>query len=181
MQFSSDGTKLVVSSGQIFTVEIFGDFTITAIDLSAKQMISSYKLAQEFKQRGCNVTLPFALTADGTQIITLTQDCRIGVFDLNNFKEIRSFGETYSDAALAFALSPDGNTLAVAQHQQLVLWDVNNGKVIKKLDIPELAGRTDYYFHKIVFSSDGKAIVVKSSVYFGSNSVVTLWGVPEMP
>lgn len=181
MQFSTDSTKLVVSSGQIFTVNVFGDFTITAIDLSAKQVMSSYKLAQEFKQNGCNITLPFALTADGTQIITLTKDCRIGVFDLRNFKEIRSFGDPYSDVSLAFGLSPDGNILAVAQHQQLVLWDVNNGKVIKKLDIPELSGRADYYFHKIVFSSDGKAIVVKSSVYFGSYSVITVWGVPDIP
>jgi len=181
MQFSSDGTKMVVSSGQVFTVDVFGDFTITAIDLSTKQIIRSYKLAQDFKKTGCNVTLPFALTADGNQIITLTQDCRIGIFDLLTFKEIRSFGEPYSDAALTFALSPDGNVLAVALHQQLVLWDVSNGKVIKKLDIPELAGRTDYYFHKVVFSADGKAIIAKSSVYFGSNSVVSLWGVPEIP
>jgi WD40 repeat protein len=182
VRFSPDGSKVIVSANDGGSqVNVFGNLAILIFDVNAKKLIQRYELKQQLRKTGCNVTLPFAVTADSSQIFTLTQDCRIGLYDIQTFQEIRSFGTPYADHALSFALSPDGNTLAVASAKSFELWDVPSGTKFRRVDIPELAGSFDNYFHRIVFSPDGKAVIVKSGISFSTNSIVTIWGIPEVP
>ncbi|MCX7900252.1 MAG: WD40 repeat domain-containing protein [Methylocystis sp.] len=182
LKFSPDGSKLAVSGntngGQ---VNVFGDLTLTVFDLPTKKPLQRYELKQQLRKTGCNVTLPFAFTPDGSQIYSLTQECRVGLFDAQTFKQISSFGPHYSDYALSFGLSPDGRILVVALAKRLELWDAASGQLIKKLDIPQLVGNYDNYFHRVAFSPDGRAVVVKSGVMFSYFAVTTVWGVPQTP
>ncbi|MFT3891743.1 MAG: hypothetical protein QM730_08940 [Anaerolineales bacterium] len=182
MRFTPDGSKIIVSTNDLGNqVNVFGNLSLLIFDVNEKKLVQSYEIKQQLRKTGCNVTLPFAVTADSSQIFTLTPDCRIGRYDIQTFQETRSFGTPYADHAISFALSPDGNTLAVGSGKSFELWDVPSGTKFRRVDIPELAGNFDNYFHRIVFSPDGKAIIVKSGVSFGTNSVTTIWGIPEMP
>ena len=182
MQFSPDGTKLVLAGNDgPAQVNVFGNLSLMVFDVTSRRFVQTYQLAQQLRKTGCNTTLPFALTPDGAQIVTLTQDCRIGIFDLQTFTEARSFGQPYKDGALTFALSPDGKILAVAQNKHIELWDVANGTQLKRIPIPQLYGNFDDYFHNVEFSPDGRALFVKSSISFTVYGVTTVWGIPEMP
>jgi WD40 repeat protein len=182
MKFSPDGTKVIVSGNDLGSqVNVFGNLSLVVLDVNEKKIVQRYELKQQLRKTGCNVTLPFAVTADSSQIFTLTQDCRIGLYDIQTFEEIKTFGTSYADHALSFALSPDGNTLAVAWGKIFELWDIASGRKFRRLDIPQLAGNFDNYFHRIAFSPDGKAVIVKSGVSFSTNSVTTIWGIPAAP
>lgn len=180
MQFSPDGSKVALSGNDIGAqANVFGNLALMVFDVPGKKLIQQYELKQQLRKTGCNVTLPIAFSSDGTQIYTLTQDCRIGLYDIENFKEVRSFGSPYSDYAISFALSPDEKILAVALAKRFELWDVSSGKLIKKFDIPQLAGNYGNYYHKTTFTLDGKALVIKSGVSFSNFSTITIWGIPE--
>lgn len=92
------------------------------------------------RKTGCDVDPANCVQLDGTATYTLTQDCRIGLYDIENFKEVRSFGSPYSDYAISFALSPDEKILAVALAKRFELWDVSSGKLVKKVDIRNWQG-----------------------------------------
>lgn len=69
--------------------------------------------------------------------------------------------------------SPDGKTVAVEYSYRIYLWDVNTGKVLRRLVDPSLPDeRSSAAIYRVVFSSNGKLLA--SSAWDGT---VALWEV----
>ena len=180
IRFSADGTKIVISKNDgPPQINAFGNLSLIIFDVLEKKIVQDYKLNQQLNKTGCNTTLPFALTSDGGRVVTLTQDCKIGVYDSLTFEELSSFGSPYSDSNPAFSISPDNNLLVVVDRKNIEIWDIKTEKRIRKMDIPELAGTFDFYAHKAAFTSDGKMVIVNST-FWSQSSVTTFWAVPSI-
>jgi WD40 repeat protein len=119
------------------------------------------------------------VTEDSTEIISITQNCQIGVFDFNSLELKREFGNPYSNANIDFALSPDNHLLAVAQKNKLELWDLSTGNLVKQYEnsaynVYAPRPEADWgYIYKVAFSPDGRFIGTQFN-----GSITTLWGVP---
>ncbi len=67
----------------------------------------------------------------------------------------------------AVAFSPDGKTLAAAGHKEVLLWDVVEAKLLKRLGTGEIGGAV----HALVFSPDGKWLAAGEGRPSGSGAV----------
>jgi WD40 repeat protein len=107
----------------------------------------------------------FAL-APGGRAVGLGKDKAVRVWDVATGRELARFGEL-GDTGMAFALSPDGRTLAVARRGgQVGLWEVATGKERRRFQAhaAEVAA--------LAFTPDGQALLS------GSEDTTTLvWGV----
>ena len=167
--FSPDGSQVIISSIQ--------DDTRSLAILNVK----TGALVQSYEVPNCNLSIPYAFTADGSQIFTITQDCRIGLFNISDWKQVKSFGGPYSGAKFSLALSPDGKLLAAGYKQSLEVWDVGSGKLVKSfndLDTHIVNFIGDF---AISFSPDGKLLAVRYGRWFVIGSTVELFGVPVAP
>lgn len=167
--FSPDGSQVFLSSirqdGRSLTIQ----------DVKTGALVQSYEVPD------CNLNIPYAVTAGGSQVWTITQDCQIGLFGLGDWQEIKSFGGPYSGATLALALSPDGKLLAVGYKQTLEVWDVDSGKMIQRINGLDTNIENFVGDFSLAFSSDGKLLAVRYGRWFMIGSTVVLFGVPATP
>ncbi|MGB8982706.1 MAG: WD40 repeat domain-containing protein [Anaerolineales bacterium] len=167
--FSPDGSKIFISSN------VDGSNTLYILDVKTGELLQSQGAPN------CNLNLPYAFTPDGTQIFTITPDCRIGLYNLSDWQEVKSFGGPYSGAELALALSPDGKLLATGQKQSLEIWDVRSGKLVKSFNDLDTHIENFLGDFSLAFSPDSKLLAVRYGRWFNIVSTVMLFGVPTAP
>jgi WD40 repeat protein len=167
--FSPDGGLFLIDSIQQ------KDRVLTILDVQTGQVLQSHSVA------GCNLSIPFAVTPDGSQVYTVTTDCRIGLYDLDGWQNLKSFGGPYGGTKLALALSPDGKWLAVGYQQSLEIWDVATGVQIKKFSSLDTDNNQFIGDYSLAFSPDGKILIARYGHWFMLGSSSTLFGVPATP
>jgi WD40 repeat protein len=65
------------------------------------------------------------------------------------------------------AFSPDGKTLAVGGNKEILLWDLVEGKLAKRIG----AGQIGTMVRAVVFSKDGKTVAVAEGTPYGTGAV----------
>jgi WD40 repeat protein len=151
------------------------DRVLTILDVQTGRMVQSHSVA------GCNLSIPFAVTPDGSQVYTVTPDCRIGLYVLEGWQNLKSFGGPYGGTKLALALSPDGKWLAVGYQQSLEIWDVATGMQVKKFSGLHTDNNQFIGDYSLTFSPDGKILIARYGRWFLLGSSTTLFGVPATP
>jgi WD40 repeat protein len=192
VEFTPDGSKLIVSASEDrpgedpgFSVGIHRSIVLRVIDLQNGRTLLTNKIEQKFRKSGCNIGLPFEVTADSTQVITFTPNCKLGIYDINTGELLREFGTSISDANIDLAISPDGQLLAMTYKDRLELWDLSTGSLIKRYTNPEYQvfphfGDTEInYIYQVAFSPDGNLVGTRFGWNASQPAVITLWGVPE--
>jgi WD40 repeat protein len=167
--FSPDGSRVLVSS-----IRQDGR-SLTILDVKTGAQVQSHEVPN------CNLNIPYAVTPDDSQVFTITQDCQIGLFNITNWQEVKSFGGPYSGADLALALSPDGKLLATGQKQTLEIWDVDSGKLLFTVNDLDTHITNFIGDFSLAFSPDGKLLAVRYGRWFQIGSTITLFGVPVAP
>jgi WD40 repeat protein len=126
----------------------------------------------------CNTRIQYVVTADSNQIVTLTSDCRIGLFNIADWQIVKSFGSA-PVGPFALALSPDGKLLAVGYKQTLEIWDVNLGVLVKSIRDIDTQFKDYVGNFALAFSPDGTLLAARysSSFWFPVESTVMLFGV----
>jgi WD40 repeat protein len=188
IDFSPDGSKILFSHGDsVFDFKSGFYTSLRIFDIQSGMQTQNYSLKTVFQEKyiGCHTSLPFVVTQDGTQVITLTENCRIGIFDFNTWELKQEFGNPYSNATINFALSPDNHILAVAYEDKLELWDISAGELIGQFMNPAYTVYAPYFDDKVrdtytvAFSPDGRFIGTQfSGLHYFLHSITTLWGVP---
>ncbi|MHB8970143.1 MAG: WD40 repeat domain-containing protein [Pirellulaceae bacterium] len=79
-----------------------------------------------------------------------------------------SCGPTTPMAAVAW--SPDGKLVAAGGYQEVLIWDVANGALLKRLGTGQLADTIS----AVVFSADGSLLAVAEGVPYGAGAVKLL-------
>jgi WD40 repeat protein len=187
--FSPDGSKLLLShekSIRDFSISIHTDATLRIYDVQTGRQLKFFDLKQTFRKSGCNIGLPFVVSADSTQLISITENCRLGVFDTSSWNLKQEFHDPFKDANIDLALSPDNRLLAVAYQNRLELWDLASAKLIKLYPNPTLKIYPPHrdaelsYIYQVAFSQDGALLGTRFSGETGMayGSIITLWGVP---
>lgn len=188
-EFSPDGSKLLLShekSTRDFSNSIHTDASLRVYETQTGRQLKFFDLKQTFRKSGCNIGLPFAMTSDGSQLITITENCRLGIFDTAAWELKQEFHDPFKDANIDLALSPDNRLLAVAYQNKLELWDLPSAKLIKPYFNPALNIYPRHrdaelgYIYQVAFSPDGALLGSRFSGEYGMtyNSVITLWGMP---
>ena len=187
--FSPDGSKLLLGhekSTRDFSTGIHTDASLRVFDVQTGRQLKFFDLKQTFRKSGCNIGLPFVISADSTQMISITENCRLGIFDMSSWELKQEFHDPFQDANIDLALSPDNRLLAVAYQNKLELWDVVSAKLIETYSNPALKIYPRHrdaelgYIYQVAFSPDGSLLGTRFSGEYGMtyNSVITLWGVP---
>jgi WD40 repeat protein len=188
-EFSPDGSKLLFSyekDTRDYSVSIHTNTSLRIFDVQTGRLLKFFDLKQDFRKSGCNIGLPFIISADSAQVITITENCRIGIFDTATWELKQEFHDPFKDANIDLALSPDNRLLAVAYQNKLELWDFAAGKLIKSYSDSALRIYPPHrdaelsYVYQVAFSPDGALIGTRFSGEFGmtNNSIMTLWAVP---
>lgn len=186
-EFSPDGSKLLLShekSTRDYSVSIHTDATMRVFDVQTGRQLKFFDLKQDFRKSGCNIGLPFIVSADSAQVITITQNCRLGIFDTTTWELKQEFHDPFKDANIDLVLSPDGRLLAVAYQNKLELWDWVAGKLIQSYTNPALRIYPTHrdaelsYVYQVAFSPDGSLVGTRFGRHYQSNSIITLWGIP---
>lgn len=186
-EFSPDGSKLLFShekDTRDYSISIHTNATLRVFDVQTGRQLKFFDLKQDFRKSGCNIGLPFAITADSAQTITITENCRIGIFDTATWELKQEFHDPFKDANIDLALSPDDRLLAVAYQDKLELWDWAAGKLIQSYANPALRIYPPHrdaelsYVYQVAFSPDGTLIGTRFGRHYQSNSIITLWGIP---
>jgi WD40 repeat protein len=76
-----------------------------------------------------------------------------------------AFGPTVPMSALAF--SPDGKTLAVGAYQEVLLWDLANAKLAKRIGV----GQIGDFVRAVAFRNNGQWLAVAEGTPYGSGAV----------
>lgn len=188
-EFSPDGSKMLLSHQKYtrdYSSGIHTDATLLVFDAQTGRSLKFFQLKQAFRKAGCNIGMPFAITADSTQLITITENCRLGLFDMSTWELQYEFHEPFKDANIDLALSPDNRLLAIAYQDRLELWDLTSGTLIRRYDNPVLDIYPRYldaelgYLYQVAFSPDGELLGTRFSreASMQNNSIIALWGVP---
>ncbi|KPL90689.1 hypothetical protein ADN01_02305 [Levilinea saccharolytica] len=188
-EFTPDGSKILLSherNTRDYSVGIHTDASLRVFDVQTGRLLKFFELKQDFRKSGCNIGLPFVISSDSAQVITITDNCRLGIFDAATWELKKEFHDPFKDANIDLAFSPDSRLLAVAYQNKLELWDWSAGELVKSYSNPALRIYPPHrdaelgYMYQAAFSPDGRLIGTRFSgeAGMGYNSIVTLWGVP---
>lgn len=89
-------------------------------------------------------------SADGKTLASSSYDGTLRLWDVATRQEIRRYGENHQDGSELVAFLPDGQTLAGRQGFDLLFWDLNTGKEVRRLAVPGSC--------QCAFSPDGKTL-----------------------
>lgn len=192
LSFTQDNSRLLISASEIKAGEddspmiwFHSSTTLRVFDLTSRKILHEHILLQPTREEGCHIAVPFALTADGKKVITLTPECRLGVYNLDTWEVLDVMGGPYSWANIDLAISPDDSLLAMAYQDKLELWDLSSGTLFKSYINPAdrvflrkiEAERS--FIYQVSFSPDGKLLGTRFGNWgFSDQSIITLWGVP---
>jgi DNA-binding beta-propeller fold protein YncE len=76
-----------------------------------------------------------------------------------------AFGPTVPTSALAF--SPDGKTLAVGGYQEVLLWDLANARLAKRIGV----GQIGDFVRAVAFRNNGQWLAVAEGTAYGAGAV----------
>lgn len=188
--FTPDNNKLLISASEhlggdnTYTISIHRPIHLRIIDLHTDKLLYRYTLEQDHLKSGCNIALPFVINSSGTEVITITPDCKIGIYDIVDWQLKKEFGSQIQNANIDISLSPDDVFLAVAYKDKLEVWNVSSGDMIKLYTNPDIGSvypqLSDLYsgaLYQVAFSPDGNLIGTRFSEGFGA--MITLWGIPS--
>lgn len=167
---SPDGSKIFVYNSIPVDINTSLKSTLTILDIKTGTVVQSIKAPD------CGSRMPTVVSADSLQVFTITPDCRIGLFNIVDWKTVKLYGSASGVSALA--LSPDGKLLAVGYGQTLEIWDVNKGVLLKSIKL--LDTQNTHSNFALAFSPDGKLLAARystTSYWFQVESAVTLFGV----
>ncbi|HAX69205.1 MAG TPA: hypothetical protein DCY14_06345 [Anaerolineae bacterium] len=187
--FSPDGSKLFISHEKFtrdFSVSIHTDSILRIYEVQTGRLLKYFEIKQDFRKSGCNISQPFVIAADSTQLYSITENCKLGIYDTTTWELRGEFHEPFKDSNIDLALSPDNRLMAVAYQNKLELWDISTMKLLKSYGNPLLNIYPKHrdaelsYQYQIAFSEDGSLLGTRFSGGYGLeyNSIVTLWGVP---
>ena len=94
-----------------------------------------------------------AVSPQGKTFALVSDTWLLRLCDVETGQEIRRFGRVGQGRSIAF--TPDGNTLVTTDGPgkgALLLWDVNTGKLLRKI------GKSEGWFGNIAVSADGKLV-----------------------
>lgn len=118
----------------------------TASDLLSPPTVSD---GRPFEGHGGHV-LALAFSADGTRVLSGSEDHSARLWDVERGREIRPF-LGHSDDVLAVAFAPDGKRVLTGSNDRTVrLWDASSGRELRVL-----VGHTERV-SSVVFSPDGR-------------------------
>ena len=163
--FTRDGSQLVLP-GHVG----YGDLWVTFLDaatLATGDDPIQVGAADVYRAAFAGLNTPsrfFALTPDGSSIVTASPDGELAWWDLRTHGRTRTI--EIPDGYHALALSPDGLTAAVGIGGGFQLVDVRSGKV--RTSSRALAEEPQW----LLFSPDGETVVST-----GSDGIVTVWDV----
>jgi WD40 repeat protein len=191
LEFSPDNRKLLISASEdlggdnTFTTSIHRTINLRILNLQNGIQLQKHTLEQDYKKTGCNIALPFVVTSDGASVVTITQSCKIGVYDFNTWELKQELGSPIENANIDLALSPNNHLLAIAYRDILEIWDLSSGELIERYknsaygDYPRYRDAEFDFLYEVSFSPDGRLIGTKfGSNSYQFNSIVTLWAVP---
>jgi COMPASS component SWD3 len=183
LAFSPDGRHLYVHSSTSIKIIDTSANRVTLKFPDPLSLVPTITVAEDGSLVSVTYETPdtiddFALSPDGTQIITFTVDrsidsnagadnVRLATWDANTGKylsEIRFGG----DSIRAMKLSPDGHVLAIVNDAAIWVWDTANWQVIK-----ELTGHTDL-IEDLEFAPDGTKISSASR-----DGTIRVWSLEE--
>ncbi len=188
-EFSPDNTRLLLShevSSEDYSAGIHDNITLRVFDTASGTQLKFFEIKQDYPREGCNVGMPFAVTADSSRLITLTAACKLGIYSMTDWGLINEFHNPFNNANIDLALSPDGNLLAVAFKNKLELWDLPAVQLLQVYPhptgktYPDLRQEYNGAEYQIAFSPDGALLGSRytTEMGFNYNSVILLWGVP---
>ncbi len=97
-----------------------------------------------------------AITPDGNNIVSGTDDGTIKVWDLKTGKLLRTL-TGHTDTILSLAISPDGQTLASASginEKSVKIWNLKTGALMRTIQQP------DWFVKSLAISPDGKSLAL---------------------
>lgn len=188
-EFSPDGSMLFISHEKFtrdFSISIHTDSILRVYEVQTGRLLKYFEIKQEFRKSGCNISQPFVIAADNSQMISITENCKLGVYDTTTWELKQEFHNPFQDSNIDLALSPDNHLLAVAYQNKLELWDLTTMTLLGSYDNPLLSIYPAHrdaelsYQYQVAFSPDGVLLGTRFAGDLGLeyNSIITLWGVP---
>ena len=183
LAFSADGSHLYVNSSEsIKIIDLTASqVTLTFPDLFA--LVPTLSVAPDGSITGVTYESPdrvegFALTPDGTQIVTYTIDgivandsgaenVRLATWDTKTGKYVSEF-RFAGDLIHVIQFSPDGTLLGIGNRNEVWIWDTSNWQVKKKL-----AGHTDEIID-LAFTPEGTNLLSASR-----DGTIRVWSLEE--
>lgn len=108
---------------------------------------------------GSNCRDGSAFSPDGRYFAATEENNRLGIYEMPGVNLVRKL-DSQSDCVGTVRFSPDGKYLATGASPRLVLWDVNTGKLIRELVLPNTRSHD---VRDIAFSPDGARIAAVSA------------------
>ena len=151
LAFSPDGQHVACAAGS-------DDTSLRLIDVDSGKILHTWKSDNNYWK--------LQFSADGKLLYAATK-LAVHVFDLANKKEVKVIPFPIAKF-LAFALSPDGKTLArpSVDSQHIELIDMATEKLLRKLDAPGV----DMYW--LAFAPNGKALAAPAN---GKEKGIRVW------
>lgn len=141
-EFSPDGSMMFISHEKFirdFSISIHTDSILRVYEVQTGRLLKYFEIKQDFRNSGCNISQPFVIAADNSQMISITENCKLGVYDTTTSELKQEFHNPFQDSNIDLALSPDNHLLAVANQNKLELWDLTTRTLLGSYDNPLLS------------------------------------------
>jgi len=148
------GNAQKMASGEV-PVPILSRVLAAAALLACLGLASAAYAQPPIAPRKQTLLLPIIAAAPGAQPV-------------RSLEGVVSFGPVVPLAAVAF--SPDGKLLAAGGYQEVLLWDLANARLLKRLG----AGQMGDTVHAVAFHKDGKLLAVAGGTPHGPAAVKLL-------
>jgi WD40 repeat protein len=131
--------------------------SLVCCEVDERTTVWTDKGSKQFEVKGeGNLWPPMALSADGRLLALCARQEVLTLYDVADRKKLREIrSEDAQDGFFYPRFSPDGRRLIARTEQELFLWDVKSGKLLRR---EEVRGETHPSSSMHAYSSDGKQI-----------------------